>query len=149
MIAGMSNDDDFDLQDFLPYLLTQAAEACGREYQSIYKGRYGLLRSEWRVLFHLGRYGDMTAREIVHRASTHKTKVSRAVRALELKRYLRRDVVETDRRSEMLSLTKAGRAVYKDLELAARDYDRALSSTLKADEQAILRKILKSLAKIN
>jgi DNA-binding MarR family transcriptional regulator len=49
-----------------------------------------MLRTEWRVLFHLGRYGAMSAREISRRAGIHKTKVSRAVAALERKRFLER-----------------------------------------------------------
>jgi hypothetical protein len=56
----------------------------------VYKDRYGMLRTEWRVLFHLGRYGAMSAREISRRAGIHKTKVSRAVAALERKRFLER-----------------------------------------------------------
>ena len=71
----MSKTDDFDLQDFLPYLLNQAAETSSLAFQQVYKGRYGMLRTEWRVLFHLGRYGRMTAKEIGQRAKTHKTKI--------------------------------------------------------------------------
>ena len=78
----MQNLGEFDLKDFLPYLLNQAAEEASLGFQVLYKERYGMLRTEWRVLFHLGRYGDMTAKEICDRARTHKTKVSRAVAAL-------------------------------------------------------------------
>jgi len=56
----MSQKDAFDLQDFLPYLLNQAADASSLGFQKYYKDRYGMLRTEWRVLFHLGRYGAMT-----------------------------------------------------------------------------------------
>nr|WP_256370895.1 MarR family transcriptional regulator [Rhodovulum sp. ES.010] len=37
-------------------------------------------RTEWRVLFNLGRDGPMTATQLGRLAHTHKTKVSRAVR---------------------------------------------------------------------
>ena len=49
--------DEFQLQQFLPYLLNQAAEVSSLEFQQIYKDRYGMLRTEWRVLFHLCLYG--------------------------------------------------------------------------------------------
>jgi DNA-binding MarR family transcriptional regulator len=79
---------NFSLPEFLPYLLNQAAEAVGKDFQSYYRDKYGMLRTEWRVLFHLGCYGDMTAKRICELASVHKTKVSRAVSALEAKRYV-------------------------------------------------------------
>ena len=98
----MSEKDDFDLQLFLPYLLNQAAEAASLAFTQIYKNRYGMLRTEWRVLFHLGIYGTLTAKEIGERARSHKTKISRAVAALEKRRYLKRTRLESDRRVEAL-----------------------------------------------
>ena len=137
-----------DLTDFLPYLLNMAAEESGTRFQAIYKGRYGILRTEWRVLFHLGQYGDMTAREICDRARTHKTKVSRAVAKLETRRFLRRTEVPTDRRNAMLSLTKAGQNAYLDLAKRAHEYDQILSKGLSQDDQATLRKCLAHLANL-
>ena len=111
----MANNSKFDLQDFLPYLLNQAADASSLDFQRYYKDRYGMLRTEWRVLFHLGRYGKMTAKEICERARIHKTKVLRSVAALERKRFLTRTALEDDRRHEELSLTRAGQSAYADL----------------------------------
>ena len=119
----MPHDNDFDLQDFLPYLMNQAAEALSLDFQRHYKGKYGMLRTEWRVLFHLGRYGEMTAKDICDRARMHKTKVSRAVAALEAKRYLTRTRQEEDRRSETLRLTQAGTRVFRDLYEEAARFD--------------------------
>ena len=79
----MDTTENFDLAEFLPYLLNMAAEQAGRGFQKYYKARYGMVRTEWRVVYHLGLGGDMTARDICNRARTHKTKVSRAVAALE------------------------------------------------------------------
>ena len=42
------------MQDFLPYLLNHAAEEVGQGFGRIYQDRYGMLRTEWRVLAHLG-----------------------------------------------------------------------------------------------
>ena len=87
----MTENNAFDLQEFLPYLLNQAAEASSLEFQQLYKDRYGMLRAEWRVLFHLGLYGSMTAGEIGRRARVHKTKISRAVHRLAERRFLTRN----------------------------------------------------------
>lgn len=131
-----------ELSNFLPYLLNQAAELVSRDFQPHYKDRYGMLRTEWRVLFHLGRRGAMTARQICEQASIHKTKVSRAVVALEQKRFLSRAAVETDRRSEMLSLTRTGRAAFDDLAGAAARYDRSIEAALGEDEVRRLKAML-------
>ncbi|MEM8948854.1 MAG: MarR family transcriptional regulator [Pseudomonadota bacterium] len=142
----MTENNRFDLLDFLPYMLNQAAEASSGAFQAYYKDRYGMLRTEWRVLFHLGRHGDMTAKDICHSAKTHKTKVSRAVRALEEKRYVRRSPLESDRRNEVLSLTHEGRQVFKDLAKAAEVYDAKLTEPFSAEEQTVLRSCLARIA---
>lgn len=142
----MSHTDDFDLQDFLPYLLNQAADATSDGFQRYYKARYGMLRTEWRVLFHLGRYGRMTAKEICARAGIHKTKVSRAVRALELKRFLTRTELPEDRRHEALTLTRQGQAAYADLSVEAKRYDRALMAQVPAAQREMLRACLRQIA---
>lgn len=138
----MSEKDDFDLQLFLPYLLNQAAEASSLEFTKIYKDRYGMLRTEWRVLFHLGIYGTLTAKEIAQRARSHKTKISRAVSALEARRYLKRTRLQSDRRVEALALTTAGHVVYNDLRAEAQRYDLRVSAQMSAQERDVLGKLL-------
>ncbi|TNE65810.1 MAG: MarR family transcriptional regulator, partial [Rhodobacteraceae bacterium] len=49
------NREDFELSVFTPYLLNQAAEQQSRVFSNTYKNLYGMLQTEWRVLFHLGR----------------------------------------------------------------------------------------------
>jgi len=46
------------------HLLNRAAEEVSLDFQHHYKDRYGMLRTEWRVLAHLGERGTMTARDI-------------------------------------------------------------------------------------
>ncbi len=83
-----------------------------------------MLRNEWRVLFHLGAFGEMTASSIVARARIHKTKISRAVQKLVEKRFVTRERSEDDRRQEILRLTPLGLAAYRDLREVAAAYDR-------------------------
>ena len=131
-----------DLSLFLPYLLHRAAEQTGAEFQRNYKDKYGMLRTEWRVLFHVGHQPGMSAKDICHMANLHKTKVSRAVRALELKRFLTRDKREEDLRSEILCLTKTGKAVLADLKQCANDFDRVFEKKLGKDEVIDLKEML-------
>ena len=145
----MTSGDDFDLRDFLPYLLNQAAEESSLAFQNVYKDRYGILRTEWRVLFHLSIYGGMTAREICTRTRMHKTKISRAVRKLEDRRYLTRQRDDSDRRLEQLELTQAGRAVYEDLHSVAAKYNADLVARLAPEDVPALQRALRKLAGIN
>jgi DNA-binding MarR family transcriptional regulator len=120
----------------LPYLLNQAAENAGLGFGQFYKDRYGMLRTEWRVLAHLGQFGPLDATQIGTMAQVHKTKISRAVTALQDKRFVTRTIDNTDRRRAMLCLTQAGRAAYVDLAAIAQDYDRSLLARLTPDEHA-------------
>jgi len=140
---------DFELQDFLPYLLNQAAEVTGLAFQKHYKDKYGMLRTQWRVLFHLGRYGDLTAKEIGAMARVHKTKISRAVAALEARRFLTRHEVARDRRHAQLRLTAAGKAAFADICKAARSFDQGLTAHFSPAEAAVLKSCLIQLIEMN
>ncbi|MBE9636342.1 MarR family winged helix-turn-helix transcriptional regulator [Salipiger mangrovisoli] len=142
MADAGETDDFFELSSFTPYLLNQAAEAQSDVFSKNYRDRYGMLRTEWRVLFHLGRHGDMSAKEISDSASIHKTKVSRAVRALEEKRFLTRVTSPEDRRSERLSLRAPGQEAFRHLCRAAQDYEAALERRLGQRDARKLRVLL-------
>ena len=137
----------FQLQEFWPYALNQAAEVTSLGFQSVYRKKYGISRTEWRVLAHLGEFGQMTAKDICERASLHKTKVSRAVVALEDKRWLNRSTNEQDRRVEHLMLSKAGGQAYQDLTKEADKLNAELVAGLSAEELATFRKVLDVLSR--
>ena len=135
----------FDLETFLPYLLNQAAEATSHGFQTLYRDRYGFTRTQWRVLANLGKFGAMTARDICAISHIEKTKVSRAVAALEQGGMLSRAPSETDRRAEVLSLTGEGRRVFAELGSLAVGFDRQLRETLGPVEAETLVTLLRGL----
>lgn len=140
--------DTLNPRDFFPYLLNLAAEESSLEFQAYYKTRYGMLRMEWRVLFHLGWYGEMTATEMGRKSKLHKTKISRAVKALEKRRFLTRKEMQTDRRNELLQLLPQGKAAYEDLQGLAKKYNNTFEEQFSTKEQEILKKCLIKLAKL-
>jgi DNA-binding MarR family transcriptional regulator len=142
----MTDPGDFDLRDFLPYLLNQAAEATSRGFQAAYRDRYGFTRTQWRVMANLGKFGAMTARDICAISHIEKTKVSRAVAALELAGLLSRAPSATDRRAEVLSLTDRGRAVFAELGALALAFDRQLRAMLGPEDAERLVSLLRRLA---
>ena len=136
---------EFDLETFLPYLLNQAAEATSKRFQASYKAAYGMTRTQWRVLANLGKFGAMTARDICTISHIEKTKVSRAVAALEADGLLTRSANPQDRRAEFLALTAGGAAVFHDLGQQAIAYDRVLRDSLGADLAQRLDAVLRQL----
>jgi len=145
----MSKDNmkSFQLQEFWPYALNQAAEATSLGFQSVYRKKYAMTRTEWRVLAHLGEFGQMTAKDICERASLHKTKVSRAVVALEDKGWLKRSTNEKDRRAKHLILSKTGEQAYQELTKEADKLNAELVAGLSAEELATFRKVLEALSR--
>jgi DNA-binding MarR family transcriptional regulator len=127
-------DDNLILENFLPYRLMRLSEAVSREFAKAYHDRYGLTRPEWRVFATLGQYGTMTATAIGAHSAMHKTKVSRAVVALEKRKWLERRTDPADRRVEQLTLTRAGRAAYRAMVPVARDFEAKLLSRIEGRE---------------
>ncbi len=142
MEHDQTHDETFDVSHFLPYLLNQTAEQTSRAFQDVYRSRYGMLRTEWRVLFHLGQYGALRATEISTRAMIDKVKISRAVKALEEKRFLVRKPHDSDGRVELLVLTREGETAFKDLWQEAARYEQHLSETLSKAELKQLKGLL-------
>ncbi len=137
--------DPFDLQDFLPYLLNQAAEATSRGFQATYRDQYGLTRTQWRVMANLGRFGAMTARDICRISHIDKTKVSRAVAGMEAEGLLSRATSDQDRRAENLSLTPKGRTVFAEIGQRALAFDADLRARLGPEVAARIDAILRSI----
>ena len=136
---------EFDLEQFLPYLLNQAAEATSRSFQATYKAAFGMTRTQWRVLANLGKFGAMTARDICSLSHIEKTKVSRAVAGLEANGALTREISVRDRRTEILSLTPHGKAVFAQLGAGAVQYDTQLRAGLGVKSADILVAVLRDL----
>ncbi|MEM8855630.1 MAG: MarR family winged helix-turn-helix transcriptional regulator [Pseudomonadota bacterium] len=128
------------LDSFLPYRLNRLSEAVSNEMRPVYRDAHGLNRPEWRVLVALADIGPATAKAIGAHSAQHKTKVSRAVQALESRRWLTRTVDPKDRRSESLALTPAGQRAYGSLvaPMRARE-DDILARLSQADRRALER----------
>jgi DNA-binding MarR family transcriptional regulator len=132
--ARMNEKPALSLEDFLPYRLNRLADAVSREFARIYRDRHGMTRPEWRLLATLGQYGRMTAKSVGEHSAMHKTKVSRAVRALEERRWLKRETSSEDRRVEHLELTRTGSEVYRELIPLARAFEAELLEAMESGE---------------
>ncbi len=128
----------FDLQEFLPYRLYQAAEHTSQLFSDAYRQRYGINRTQWRVLFNVGQFGPLTAGEVSDRTGLEKSKVSRAVVRLESLGWLLRKPDDQDRRRQGLTLTAAGEEAFQDLRAQAEIFQNQLISQVGEQEVAAL-----------
>lgn len=133
------------LEQFLPYRFNRLAESLSKNASQAYKIEYGLSRPEWRAFALLGQKGTMTATEIAQFSAMHKTKVSRAVYALEKRRWLVRGRDERDRRLEHISLTKAGWQAYDKLVPTMLKNEAEMIDKLGASDSAALQQGLAAL----
>ncbi len=133
------------IDSFFPYRLARIADAFSLEIQRVYKNMYGINRPEWRVLASLADIGPTTATHICKHSTQHKTKVSRAVYALEQRRWLKRETLPEDRRNELLSLTKAGQAAYAELVGPILQAEDQILSRLSSQERETLDRAITAL----
>lgn len=124
-----------ELDEFLPYRLAVLAEEVSRSFSQIYAARFGISVAEWRVVALMGQRAPVTAKLIVEHSTMHKTKVSRAVAALEKRGYLERDPNPDDMRESFLKLTPSGQRMYSDLVPQAQAFNAMLQDTLTADQK--------------
>ena len=146
MTQTASRDDapalpDFDLDAFLPYRLTIAAERLSAGLARRYREEFGLSVAEWRVLVHLLHSGAVSVRDIGQHVHLEKSKASRAASRLEADGLIEKAVNASDRRLLDLTLTDKGRALMArllPLVIAYQDkLERLIDGQLDALNEAI------------
>jgi len=133
------------LEDFLPHRLNVLSSLVSHALTRVYGRRYGIGIPEWRVLVTLGEYGVMTGKAIGGHTHMHKTKVSRAVAQLELRKLVSRRANREDLREAFLSLTPAGRAVYEEAAPVALEFTNRLSEVVAPSDRAAFDRAVRQL----
>lgn len=123
-----------NLQLYLPYRLAVLSEVVAQGLARQYLGRFDIAIPEWRVLAALGAFETMTAKAIGEHSRMHKTKVSRAVTALELRGLVRGEVSPHDRREINLWLSDEGRALYAEIVPLAHAYQAEITAGIAPED---------------
>ncbi|MEJ8476073.1 MarR family winged helix-turn-helix transcriptional regulator [Roseibium algae] len=144
-VGDEQTQDVLALEAFLPYRLNRVSEIVSRSFARIYSEQYGMSRPDWRVIAIIGQFGRVTAKTVGERSTMHKTKVSRAVSALEKLGFLIRTPNSEDMREIFLELTPAGQAAYDALVPQALAFSSHLMNSLPAEQHALLENILEQL----
>ena len=133
---------DFALEAFLPYRLSVVTNRASRLFARRYSEAFGLSIPEWRVLAVVGRFGGLSATEVVERTAMDKVKVSRAVRGLLDRALLARQEDPADRRVQRLAMTPAGRRLHAAIVPEARALEADLLAPLSTTDRAALHALL-------
>ena len=133
------------LEEFLPYRLLLLAEQVSRSFSQIYAAQFGIGIPEWRVVAAIGERRQLTAKEIGEHSTMHKTKVSRAVAALEKRGFVKRTPNPQDLRESFLELTTDGARMYAKLVPQALDFSSTLLNALDPAQKQALEGIISRL----
>ena len=137
---------ELDLQQYFPYRLARLAEQVSLAVAEVYSERFALTRQEWRVLASLGARPDIPTKEIGPLTTLDKMQVSRAVQGLEARSIVSRKHHPDDRRELIVSLTPAGRALYRKIVPFALAREAELLAVLTTEEAKVLDRVMHKLS---
>ncbi len=135
------------LKQFVPYRMVHLATNISLALSKIYKQEFDITIPEWRVLAQLAQQNKLYSKDIGDLTSMDKSKVSRAVKALESKACLIRQTDKNDNRAAYLSLTSQGKTQDQNIARKALQLEMQVIGVLEASEHRDLMKVLDKLDK--
>ncbi|MDW3179021.1 MAG: MarR family transcriptional regulator [Acidimicrobiia bacterium] len=115
----MSPSSDSFLTGYLPYLLRQADQTLSAPFYAVLT-RYGVARSEWRVLAVLQELGELSVADLAVHALSPQPTVTHAVRRLEQQNLVIRTLGTHDKRQRFVSMTPTGATLTTSLMAEAK-----------------------------
>lgn len=103
----MTAPEESFLSSYLPYLLRQADQTLSAPFYALLT-RYGVARSEWRVLVILQELGELPVADLAAQALSPQPTVTHAVRRLEKRNLVSRTLGKNDKRQRFISISSAG-----------------------------------------
>lgn len=104
--------------------------------------KFNLTLLEWRSIGMLGAYAPLSLKELARRAALDKSYASRTVSGLIERGLVASERSDTDARAVMLSLTKAGDALYRKVIVDANARNERLLSPLSPEQRKQLMEML-------
>lgn len=124
------------IDDLLLYRLGRLSSVAGAMVVRLCEGGYGITRREWAVLAHLYENGSLPPSALAERMHRDRARTSRILTALGLKQLVLRTIPANDRRSALVSLTPAGRALYEVLMPQIQAINGQILTALQTEEIA-------------
>ncbi|MBP6277232.1 MAG: MarR family transcriptional regulator [Limnohabitans sp.] len=103
------------IEDLLLYRLSRLSSVAGAMVVRLCEGGYGITRREWGVVALLYENGSLPPSALAERMHRDRARTSRTLTALGKKQLVLRTIPAHDRRSALVDITPAGRALYEAL----------------------------------
>jgi DNA-binding MarR family transcriptional regulator len=132
---------DFNLEDFLPYRLSIAANTVSKRIAETY-APYKLSRTQWRLMAVLASCNKMTAGSVADKTGMDKTTVSRAVGRMLERGLIKRSASEQDGRSAPLSLSAEGGKMFAKIAPEALRQEQVLKEMFSEADLTMLTSFL-------
>jgi DNA-binding MarR family transcriptional regulator len=137
--------DGISLERFIPYRLAVVAREMSAELAGKYEREFGISIPEWRVMAHLAEIRTCSSGDICARTAMDKAQVNRAVTRLVAAGLIVADVSKTDRRLNVLALSRRGQAIYRRIAPIARGVEERMTASLTDPERSTLLRLLSKL----
>ncbi len=122
------------LDQFVPYRLSVTSNLVSDVIATAYEALFGLTIPEWRVIAVVAENDGVTQQGICAATRMDKVTVSRATIALVDRGLIARAPNSADRRSRLLALTRAGKALYADVAPKALEFEHRIFAAFPAEE---------------
>ena len=124
------------IEDLLLYRLGRLSSVAGAMVVRLCEGGYGITRREWSVVAQLYENGSLPPSALAERMHRDRARTSRTLTALVAKRLVLRTIPANDRRSALVGLAPAGRAVYEALMPQVQAINSQILSVLQPEQAA-------------
>ncbi len=131
------------LDEFLPFRLSYTSNLVSETVAQIYIALFDLRIPEWRIIAVVAEHDGISQQAIGARTRMDKVTVSRAAIALTGRGLLERAANPDDKRSHLLVLSAAGRALYADVAPKALEVERSIFAAFEAGELEAFRATLR------
>ncbi|KZN61114.1 hypothetical protein N473_22495 [Pseudoalteromonas luteoviolacea CPMOR-1] len=143
----MSKSVILDISQFLPYQLVALSTKVSDDFAKVYGQEAGLTQAQWRVLSHVINIDFATAKQICELANMDKSTVSRAIKQLEQKQFLRLNQHPDDKRATVIECTDMGFDLYKQLTPKALEWEQTLLENFSEGEKRTFKALIEKLSK--
>ncbi len=106
--------------------IVRLAELILRIGSLTFKSRFGLKNTDLRILVMLGAYQPISVNEVSRRTHIDKAWISRSLTGLLRRKLIAKMAHPSDSRASLLSLTRKGEALLREIAPVAEDYQRQL-----------------------
>lgn len=131
-----------DFKDYVPAHLTYLANKISSGASAIYRPRFGVGITEWRIMALLAGESWVSPRKVSEVTGLDKGAVSRSIQSLKEGGHVEVRPDQYDRRSQSLALTAKGLALHDRMVQLARKREQRLLTGFTAEERALLRQFL-------